>query len=426
MQAVILSIGDELVLGQTVDTNAAWISQQLAQRGVFCTHHLTVDDDLPAIAEAFHWAAQRADLVIVTGGLGPTEDDLTRQALAEALGEELVTDARQRQRMEAFFAERNYHMSPRNLCQVEHPPSSTMLDNDRGTAPGLQAHLHGAAVFVFPGVPREMKPMLERYVLPTLPATGKTILATKVNTFGQGESTVAEHLGELAARDRNPLVGTTVSQGIVSVRIRAEFEDPCVAQDELDAAVAQVQQALGPIVFGRDEEQLQDVVLKLLSDRKQTLATAESCTGGLIGKLLTDVPGSSETYQGGWVTYTNTMKHTQLGVASDLLQQHGAVSAPVVQAMASGAAERSGSDYALAVSGIAGPDGGTETKPIGTVFLGIAYPSTAGHETLALQCRFPGQRASIRDRSAKAALQLLRLKMLGLPLDTLSWGSVCG
>jgi len=425
MQAILLSIGDELILGQTVDTNSAWLAQRLMNHGIRCLEHLTVDDSLDEIAAAIAQSAARAELVIVTGGLGPTDDDLTRPALAKAMGVELVTDPASVQALEQFFRGRGYPMPGRNRVQATHPKTSTMIENTCGTAPGIRATLGRATVFVTPGVPREMRAMFEQSIEPELvenaPDGRRTILTTKINTFGCGESDIAQRLGALMARDSNPLVGTTVAAGLVSVRIRAEYEDPELAQKELDATANAVENQLGPIVFGRDEVSIQAALVHLLVERKLTVATAESCTGGMIASMLTDVPGSSAVVKGGWVTYANAMKTQQLGVDEAVLEEHGAVSEPVVCAMAEGALRRAEADVAVSTSGVAGPGGGSEEKPVGTVWIGLAWRDGETVHSQARCAHFPGDRQTVRDRSAKCALQLLRLHLLGEDLGLVRW-----
>lgn len=431
MQAIILSIGDELVLGQTVDTNSAWLSARLAALGVNTRYHQTIEDERLAITDAIRRAASEADVVIISGGIGPTDDDLTRQALARAMGVELTTDEASVEAIRAFFRGRGKEMPQRNAVQAMHPIGSSMIENTCGTAPGIFARLDRATIFVTPGVPREMKAMVERDIEPWIieasrdETTTRVILTTKVNTFGEGESTVAERLGDLMRRDRNPKVGTTVSDGIVSARVRSEFPTIDEAQTRLDETVAEVEAVLGPIAFGRDEQTLEEAVIAQLIDRGLRLVTAESCTGGLIGEYLTRVPGSSEPYVGGWVTYSNAMKIEQLGVPSGLISEHGAVSEPVVRAMAEGALRRAGADLAVSVSGIAGPGGGTEDKPVGTVWLGLAWhegqpPERIRTDTCLLQ--LGGHRATIRDRAAKSSLQMVRMRLMKHPGNAKSDG----
>ncbi|MFI4861656.1 MAG: competence/damage-inducible protein A [Phycisphaerales bacterium JB063] len=424
MRAILLSIGDELVLGQTVDTNAAWLSARLSRLGIRTLEHRTIDDGLDTIAQAIRETAARCELLIITGGLGPTDDDLTRPALAKAMGVELIVDPASVRALEAFFRGRGRDMPERNRVQAMHPQTSTMIDNPCGTAPGIDATLGNCRVFVTPGVPREMFGMYERSIEPALRAhggSGRVILTTKVNTFGSGESDIAERLGPLMARDRNPVVGTTVSNGIVSVRVRAEYADVDVAQRELEATTAEVERHAGALAFGRDDATLQSALLGELLARKLTVATAESCTGGMIASMLTDVPGSSAAVLGGWVTYANAMKVSQLGVPAETIETHGAVSEPVVRAMAHGALERAGADLAVSTSGVAGPGGGTDAKPVGTVWFGLAWRDGDAVYTDARVAHFPGDRATVRERSAMCALQLLRLHVLGEDPGLLRW-----
>lgn len=421
MQAIILSIGDELVLGQTVDTNSAYLSAQLAQRGIGTLYHQTVADDLPTIRQAIVLASQQAGLVIISGGLGPTEDDLTRQALAEAMNQPLVLDEPSVEAIRKFFTMRGREMPDRNKVQALHPQGTTIIANTCGTAPGIKARFNRATIYVTPGVPREMFAMFRLSIEPelaSLSADRQVILTATVHTFGLGESTVGEMLGDLMARQRNPKVGTTVSHGLVGVRVRSEFADATEAQRQMDDTIRQVEAKLGRFVFGRDEQTLQSSLVRLLRQKKLTLATAESCTGGTIGQMITDVSGSSDVYLGGWVTYANAMKTQHLGVPAELLAEHGAVSAPVARAMAAGALQRSGADLAIAITGIAGPSGGTEEKPVGTVWIGLA---ARDREADAWHFHLPGDRDTVRDRSSKCALQLLRFHLLGESIDRWSW-----
>ena len=426
MDAVILSIGDELVLGQTVDTNSAFLSAELARMGIGTLYHQTVADDQPTIATAIRQASSAAQLVLISGGLGPTDDDLTRQALAQAMGVELVRHEASIEAIKAIFDRLGRPMSKCNEIQAMHPRGSQMIPNDCGTAPGICAQLNGAVIYVTPGVPRELSAMFEVSILPHLQqreASRHVILTAKVNTFGLGESYVAQKLEGLTDRDRNPLVGTTVSEGIVAVRVRSEFADSTTAQRQLDQTVKLVHQRLGPAVFGREDETIQQSLVAMLRQRGMTVATAESCTGGLLGEMITQVPGSSDVYIGGWVTYSNEMK-VALGVDAALIERDGAVSQSVVEAMAGCAASRCGADTALAITGVAGPDGGSAEKPVGTVWVALAYRDADEHEahqTRSLLLTLPGDRRTVRDRAAKSAAQMLRLHLRGEPIEELSF-----
>lgn len=426
MPAILISIGDELALGQTVDTNAAWLAARLASLGIACGQHRTVPDDLDLIAETIQSCAAIADVLIITGGLGPTDDDLTRPALAKAMGVELVEDPASVEHIASYFKGRGRAMPERNRVQATHPQTSAMIENTCGTAPGIRATLGACEIFVTPGVPREMIAMFDRDIEPairSLAGNTRTILTAKLNSFGSGESDIAEKLGDLMARDRNPVVGTTVANGLVSVRVRSEADDPDHAQTQLRDTLAKVTEHVGPLAFGQDDTTLQHAVIQLLTEQHKTVATAESCTGGLIAAMLTDVPGSSAAVLGGWVTYANAMKTAELGVQDETLRRHGAVSREVVEAMARGALDKSGADYALSTSGVAGPGGGTEDKPVGTVWIGMAWRDGQQTHVGARLAKLAGDRDTIRDRSAKCALQLLRLKLMGESLGHVKWAT---
>lgn len=416
MDAIVLSIGDELVLGQTVDTNTAWLARQLASVGIAVSLHLTIADDQQAIEKAIAYAIDRADLVLITGGLGPTEDDLTRQALAAVLNTPLELNPDCLTRLEAFFRDRGRPMPPSNRVQAMIPRGARPIDNTAGTAPGIHAtatrpgNRQPADIFVMPGVPKEMTIMFQRDILSILRdrSNGGVILSRTLHTFGLGESNVAELLGDLMDRRRNPSVGTTVSGGIVSLRINARSTSWQTAERELAATEQACRDALGDLIYGADGCTLPEVVGQLLRSRSHTVATAESCTGGLLAKYLTDIPGSSDYFRYGWVTYSNQAKTALLDVPPKTLQQHGAVSEPTVLAMATSARIRSNADFALSVSGIAGPTGGLPHKPVGTVCIALADRDSVTARTFI----FSGDREMIRDRSAKMALTLLRYRLI--------------
>lgn len=427
MNAIILSIGDELVLGQTLDTNSAWISQQLAAAGCDVIAHQTVGDCQSAIEHAIQDSAARCDYLIISGGIGPTDDDLTRQALAAVLGVELELNHEWLSRLEDFFSNLGRDMPQSNCIQAMIPRGATIVENTSGTAAGIQCTLRpgNCHCFVMPGVPKEMKLMLQRDVLPTIRefSGGATILTRTLHTFGFGESWIAEKLGNLMQRERNPLVGTTVAGGIVSVRIYARFESGQRAEDELEKTVAECRMRLGDLIFGEDEQTLPQQVARLIdtSGKQPVILTAESCTGGLLAKMLTDIPGSSSFFAGGWVTYSNEMKERQLGVAREVLARFGAVSEPVVAAMAEGARAGRTNAISLAISGVAGPSGGTPEKPVGTVCIAMSWDEAAAcpsgtSGSVSRTFTFPGDREMIRDRSAKMALSMLRYHLLGKPM----------
>ncbi len=400
--AAILSIGDELALGQKLDTNSKWIAERLTDAGISVSVKMTLPDDLGVIASRLQELTSLHDLVISTGGLGPTADDLTRHALAQAMGEPVIEDESALAEIAAWYEGTGRVMPEANRVQALRPASSMCLPNEKGTAPGLQACVGGVDVFCMPGPPREMQPMFERFVAPAL-RTDRVVLTRVLQTVGMGESAIADVLGPLMDRGRNPLVGTTASSSIVTCRIRYEGSDRAEGERRLDETVGLVREKLSDIVFADRDVSLAEVVLEQLRNQGRTLATVESCTGGLIGELLTEIPGSSEAYLGGWVTYTNEMKASEVGVHPDILKQHGAVSRECCQAMATGGRARSGSDYAISVTGIAGPGGGSPEKPVGTVWIGLSTPGG----TTTKRFLFKGDRAIVRQRSATAALAML-------------------
>jgi nicotinamide-nucleotide amidase len=412
-RAWLVSIGTELTLGQSVDTNAAWLAQQLAAIGIRAERHLTVGDELPAIREILAQAAAACDLIIVTGGLGPTEDDLTRRALAEAAGVELETDAASLEQIRVFFAKRRRAFTERNRVQALIPRTGRAVANTCGTAPGIFIELNGTPCYALPGVPFEMKAMFARDVWPHLRAAsaGRVLRQRRLNCFGLGESDIGARLRDLMAPDRNPQVGTTAELGIIGVRINAEADTVDEAETLLGQTEAEIRARLGHIVFGRDSETLAAVVGERLAARRETVCTAESCTGGLIAKMLTDTAGSSAYFVGGAVTYANELKQQLLGVPADTLAELGAVSEPVARAMAMGARERFAATYALAVTGIAGPSGGTTDKPVGLVYFGLATPADVTTRELRFGSDSP--REVTRARAAHAALNLLRLALVG-------------
>ena len=419
MKAIILSVGDELVLGQTVDTNSAWISQQLAAVGCDVAAHATVPDDQPSIERAIREAVLACDFLIISGGIGPTEDDLTRQALAAVMGVPLELDESWLTELEKFFTARGRPMPQSNRMQAMIPKGAEMLFNYAGTAAGIHATFPDPTcdVFVTPGVPKEMKAMFIRDVLPHVAGRsgGAVILSRTLHTYGMGESAIAERLGEQMMRDRNPSVGTTVSEGQVSLRVNARYPSRAEARQRLEATCAACAEALGDLIYGQDADDLPHVVGNLLLSRAagdNTVATAESCTGGLLAKMLTDVPGSSTYFHRGWVTYDPAAKEEVLGVGFSIVREHGLVSEPVAVAMANGARTLAGAAYGIGITGIAGPGGGTEQTPVGTVCVAV----TSRDAFIARTFNFPGDREMIRDRAAKMALTLLRFHLLGRKL----------
>ena len=408
MRAEILSIGTELLLGHISDTNATFLAQQLAELGIDLYFVSQVGDNLDRLTETLARARGRADIVITTGGLGPTEDDLTREAICAVLGETPAVDPELEVELRAFFAERGITMPTRNVKQAWLIPSATALLNPRGTAPGWWVERDGKFIVSMPGVPSEMTYMWEHRVLPRLrPYTGGLLFTRILRIVGMGESTVEERLGDLIHLD-NPTVATYAKSDAVNVRITAKAPTAAEAKALVEVTDAQARVALGErYVFGVDNDTLPGVVLRLLEERGETLALMESCTGGLVASLITDTPGSSTAFRGGIVSYATDIKQ-QFGVPAEVLEAHGAVSVETARAMAQAARERLGASVGVGVTGVAGPDP-QEGKPVGEVHIAVA--TSSGVRDTSQQWR--GSRTDIKNRAAQTALNLLRLTLLG-------------
>jgi len=419
VNAVIISVGTELLTGQCVDTNSAWLSAALSETGVCVRRHVTVGDEIEPISDAIRESLHECDVVIVTGGLGPTADDLSREALARAIGRPLRENANALRQIESFFAGRRRAMPATNRLQALIPEGCAVLRNENGTAPGIHYADGGRHVFALPGVPNEMKRMFEQSIIPIVAASAglQATVMGRLSCFGMSEAVIGEHIVDLMDRSRNPLVGTTASDAVISVRIVARGDDAAQARRLLADDMTEIRRRLGDAVFGEGDETLQTAVARILTAARKTLATAESCTGGLLAKRLTDVPGSSEFFLRGYVAYSNQSKVELLGVDRELLAREGAVSESVARAMAVGCHSASAADVALSITGVAGPTGGSPPdKPVGLVYVALAD----ANETIVKRLLLGEQlsRPEIRDRSAKSALDLLRRHMSSAPIHS--------
>ena len=406
MKLEVVTIGTELLLGLTPDTNAAELGRALAAAGIEVVRHSSVGDRPEAIRAAVAEALDRTGFVITTGGLGPTSDDMTKHAVAELFGKPLQLNEDVLRSLEERFRRLGRPMAAVNRTQAEVPEGATVLPNPRGTAPGLWLEERGRVVVMLPGVPREMRGLLAEEVLPRLAAraSGMVVRSRTVRTTGIAESALAERVGAIED-DIAPLtLAYLPSVDGVDLRVTAWTIPEAEAERRLAATVAVLRERAAEHCYGEDGTDLAGVVLQQLRSRKTRLAVAESCTGGLLGGRITAIPGSSEVFAGGIVAYDDAVKRGMLDVSAALLKAHGAVSEAVVRAMVAGALRRFGVAAGLAVTGIAGPSGGTPEKPVGTVWLAAAF----GQETSALKRIFPGDRAEIRARAAQAALDLLR------------------
>ncbi len=412
MKAEIVAIGTELTSGQSLDTNSQWLSSKLGESGVEVHYHTTLADDLEENVQALRIAAGRADLVLVSGGLGPTQDDLTREALAKLAGVKLVLHEQALVDLEAFFARRNRPMPERNRVQALLPEGALPLANPIGTAPGVWMTIGRSVFAAMPGVPRELKQMYDEQVKPRIEAllgSARVIRTRKINLFGKGESEIESIALDLTARGRKPEVGITASEATISFRIVAEGQDENEANEQLESTARLIYERFGDLIIGEGSEDVADGLVQELAKAGSLISTAESCTGGLIGHLLTSIPGVSATYPGGVVSYSNDVKMQLLGVPKETLEEHGAVSAETAAAMAEGVRQKLGANLGLSVTGIAGPGGGSPTKPVGLVYLGLADGEIVQTKKLELGPEQP--REIIQMRSAKHAINWARLHL---------------
>lgn len=414
MKAELVFVGTELLLGEILNTNAQYISEQLALLGIDVYYQQVVGDNYDRARAVFAQALDRSDVVIASGGLGPTMDDITRDVAADAAGLPLELDQQIYDELKAWFERRGRTMPENNARQALVPRGATVLPNDRGTAPGLLIPAPGGkAIFLLPGPPNELRPMFATQVVPHLTRLlGGAPLALVTRTLrfiDIGESAMEDVLKDLIAQQGDPSIAPYAKTGEVHLRLATK----AATQEEGLARILPVEQAirdrLGKHIYGIDATPLEMAVGQLLKERGMHMTTAESCTGGLIAKRITDIAGSSAYFDFGFVTYSNEAKMQLLGVPAETLAQHGAVSEEVVGAMAQGALTAAHADVAVAVSGIAGPDGGTAEKPVGTVCFGLAAKDGVWTKTLHLW----GSRTDIRDRTATQALAMVRRYLLG-------------
>ncbi len=409
MNLEILTIGDELLLGFTLDTNAAHLARVLSALGVSVVRRGTVGDDADRLAAAVREALDRTGAVITTGGLGPTADDRTRDVIAAVFGRTLRRDDAILAQVASRFEKLGVAMPPSNVSQAMIPEGARILPNRHGTAPGLWLEDdRGRWCAMLPGVPREMRGMLKEELLPLLAARvgpdPTVIVSRTIRTVGIGESALAEQLGDLSRGVDGFPVAFLPSWSGVDLRLTSAERRAPSAETALASAATKLKARIARYVYAEDETDLAAVVLTLCREKQVKLATAESCTGGLLGARLTAIPGSSDVYLGGVVAYANEVKEGELDVSDALLREHGAVSEPVVSAMAEGAAARLGAGVSIAITGIAGPDGGTSEKPVGTIFIAVR----ANGETRAANRVFLGDREEIRLRATQGALDMVR------------------
>ncbi|HUG74333.1 MAG TPA: competence/damage-inducible protein A [Acidimicrobiia bacterium] len=409
MNVEVLAVGTELLLGQIINTNGAHIGARLAEFGIDHYRQAVVGDNLERLTDAIGEAAVRADALIVTGGLGPTQDDLTREALCAAAGVEMRRSEEQEDALRDLWARRGRQMPASNLRQAQYPDGAEMLSNRKGTAPGLRMRIGSCLVFALPGVPEEMETMLDEFVLPTLVGENQgergVIVSRLLRTWGESESRIAELLADIYSGSTNPTLAFLASGGEIKLRLTARAADAAAADAAIEPMEAEIRGRLGALVFGADDQTIETIVLDACRRRGWRMATAESMTSGLVAVALTMVPGASEVFAGAIVAYTASVKETALGVPASLIAEHGQVSAEVALAMADGAVDRLGVEVAVAVTGAAGPDP-LDREP-GTVVIAVRTPEATRTRELVL----PGDRERVRTYATTAALHQVRLAL---------------
>lgn len=409
MIAEIVSVGTELLMGQVVNTDAQYIAKHLAPLGYKVFYQITVGDNPERLTEVVRTAIARSDVVLFTGGLGPTDDDLTKETVAAALGLSVVPFPKEMEKLEAYFTSKGRAMVPSNRKQACFPKDAIILDNPNGTAPGCIMESGAKAVILMPGPPRELFPMFSDHVLPYLEKrSGMRLYSREIRIFGMGEGEVTHRLRDMIHNQTNPTIAPYVKTGEVTLRVTAACQNDAEGERLSSPMIAEIQQCLGDIVYSTEGEDLPHLCARLLTEQKKTLAVAESCTGGLITSALVDIPGSSNFLIEGLVTYANSAKVHCLNVQQQTLDTFGAVSAECAMEMAEGARKSGGTDIGISSTGIAGPDGGTPEKPVGLVYIGISTEE----KTRAFELHLYGDRAKIRATAVLNALDLLRRNLL--------------
>jgi len=404
----VIAVGTELLYGQTVNTNAALIGTRLADAGLEHQHSSVVGDNLDRMEDAIRLAMTRADALIITGGLGPTQDDFTREAIAAATGRELRFSEEYADRLRRWWASRGREMPESNLQQAEYPAGAELLENPKGTAPAIRMESKGTLIYAIPGVPAEVEALLDLHVIPGISARAdsRVVLNRVLRTYGESESRLGELLEDVYD-DGNPSMAFLATASEIKIRLTAKAS----TRDEAEALVAPMEAAvrerLGSLIFGTDEQTIESIIMDLAAEKGWTLATAESATGGMVAARITSIPGASAFFRGSVVAYHADVKRGVLGVSSDLIREHGVVSEPVAIAMADGAAEALGADVAVSVTGSAGPD--PQERQVGTMVIAVHTPE----KTLARTMSLPGDRERVRTYTTTGALHLARLAMTG-------------
>lgn len=409
MKCEIIAVGTELLLGNIVNSNARYLSEKLAELGIDVHYHITVGDNIGRLKDVIETSLHRSDMIITTGGLGPTDDDLTKEGVAEALGLKLIPHKQSMEKLEGHFKEANRQMPECNRKQGYIPERATVLKNDNGTAPGIMVEKDQKIIILLPGPPKEMMPMFENQVYAYLKAKSSFVIRSKtLRVVGVGESSIQELLQNIFDEQKNPTVAPYAKEGEVHLRITAKCTNEAEANSLLMEMEAKIAGILKENIYGYDDESLEYIVYKLLKEKNKTLSIAESCTGGMISGRLTNVSGVSSVFMNSIVTYSNEAKMKFINVKEDTLITYGAVSAETAIEMARGIKQVSRTDIGLSVTGIAGPEGGTPDKPVGLFFIGIAIGDTVEAHRFC----YPGSRERIRNNATIKALDILRKRLL--------------
>ncbi|ACK41402.1 MULTISPECIES: competence/damage-inducible protein A [Dictyoglomus] len=411
MRCEILSVGTELLLGDILNTNAQYLSRRLADLGIPVYFHTTVGDNPERLKKALEIAFSRSDMVIATGGLGPTQDDLTKEISAEFFNKKLVLHEESLKRIKEFFERRGLNLTEGNIKQAYIIEGSRVIPNDWGTAPGIILEEGGKILILLPGPPKEMIPMFETYVVPYLSTFSSGIIYSKVlRVCGIGESFMEEKVKDLIKSQTNPTIAPYAKEGEAILRITARAKSKEEAEKMIEGVVKEIRKRLGDYIYGEGETSLEEVVVNLLLEKGLTISVAESCTGGLISARLVNVPGVSKVFKGSIIAYDNEVKIKELNVPEEIFKEYGAVSSQCAMKMAEGIAKKMGTDVGLSATGIAGPEGGTLEKPIGLVYIGLYIRGEMSYKEL----RLSGDRNRIRLYTTINGLDLLRRGLLNL------------
>lgn len=406
MTVEIIAVGTEILLGNIVNTNAAYLAEKCAGLGLSCYHQDVVGDNEERLCETIKMALARADILLLSGGLGPTQDDLTKEAAAKVLGKPLYLHEESREAIRQYFEKRGLEITDNNWKQAMVPEGCIVVENPNGTAPGIIMAENGKHVILMPGPPGELIPMFETSIIPYLSKLQSSVIFSQtVKICGVGESKLETMVKDMIDNQTNPTIATYAKTGEVHLRVTARAEDEKGAKKLVKPVVKELKGRFGSNIYTTDDEvTLERAIVDLLLANNLTICTVESCTGGLLAARLINVPGVSAVFKAGYITYSNKAKRRLLGVKKSLLLKHGAVSEQVAKDMARGAALVSKADVTVSITGIAGPDGGTEEKPVGLVYMGC---SVCGRVTVK-KCQFSGNRAKIRENAVSAALSLMR------------------